>query len=51
MKPVNEAVRAEARAAVATMPTLTAAQRDALRDLLEPVMTTTGAKRVRRASA
>lgn len=50
MKPVNEAVRAEARAAVAEMPPLTTEQRDALRDLLEPVATT-GTKPVRRVSA
>lgn len=34
MKPVNEALRAEARAAVAEMPRLTTEQLDALRDLL-----------------
>jgi hypothetical protein len=48
VKPVNEAVRAEARAAVAVMPPLTTAQRDALRDLLEPVASKA---QVRRASA
>lgn len=49
MKPLNAALREEARRAVEAMPPLTSEQRDALRDLLAPVATSKA--QVRRASA